>query len=176
MRHLPFLLLAALLIAGCSDTSQGADPSSTDTDSGTDSSPSLSSSPPVSKGPSNRTVFDDSVPVAISGTAPREFFVPRGSIRLQATVAMNASSSGPYLLYGEGEAGAPPKLMFTQGGQPRASFSFDAAASMAPGPETIQGPQAIAIDDPSPGGWAIEFGMGASNVRAVVLVTVEVVG
>jgi hypothetical protein len=89
---------------------------------------------------------------------------------------MNASSAGAYLLYGEGEAGAPPVLRLTQGEQVQASFTFSLAANMAPEPGTVEGPLQLMVETPPPGGWMIEFAMGASNMRAVILVTAETMG
>jgi hypothetical protein len=180
MRQLSCLLLAALLlaaslVAGCSDTPTGPTASATETESPGESFSTSTPPPSVSQGPVNKTIFNDAIPIAVSGTASKEFTVPRAT-RLHVAVAMNASSSGPYALYGEGEPGGPPRLLFTQGGQLQTSFTFKQAANTASAAGTIEGPYEVTIDAPIEGGWVIEFAMGASNMRAVIFVTAQVLG
>lgn len=173
MHRLTLLLLATLLLAGCSESSTDPTPSTTET--GTDgASPTATPVPTPAKdlGPMNKTLVHEQVPVALSGTSPREFSVP-AAVRLRVTVALNASSEGPYVLYSDRDTLPQPTLVLTQDGQEQARFAFQPAAGTASAPGTLQGPYAVTIEAPAQGGWAIEFAMGASNVRAALLVIAD---
>lgn len=173
MRWPPLLILAVVTLAGCSGSTSDPGGDLTQTPSGSQSTTS-STAPSTSEAAANETLYDGSKPLLVNGGTSEQFVVPNGAVRLTAKVSMNASSDGAYLLYGL--RGAPPMLLLTKDGQTQATFTFRQAASTATGPGIIEGPYEIQIDAPTVGDWVIDLAMAGSNVRAVILITAEVMG
>jgi hypothetical protein len=159
------------MLAGCGD---GTDPGGDLAPTQSGSQSFTSSTGPTVAETTNQTLYDGFKPLLANGGTTDQFVVPAGTVRLTATVSMNTSGDGAYLLYGL--RGAPPMLLLTQEGEEQASFTFKQVASTSNGPGTFEGPYEIQIDAPTAGDWLIELNMAGSNVRAVVLVTAEVAG